>query len=343
MSGFGTLQRVTDHSLQPAGLPPADVTINEQVVRDLLRAQHPDLTGSHVAHVATGWDNTTFRLGDDLAVRLPRIRVAAQLLEKEQRWLPVLAKHLPVSVPVPVRIGRPGSGYPWPWSIVPWVDGRSGEYGPLAPSQTRQMGAFLAALHRPAPPDAPRNTWRGVPLTAKVASVAAMIDRLAERSKASSAAVRWDRLLALLEAAVLAPVDIEETWTHADLHPKNIIVRDGALASVIDWGDLTVGDPAIDLASAWMLFPTSAHPDLWAAYTAGRTATLASPAANPPCTSPPAAISKATMTRAIGWAIFFGATMMENGLVNDQHFATIGRQTLHRICEDGGLPSTEVS
>ncbi|NNJ63454.1 MAG: phosphotransferase, partial [Dactylosporangium sp.] len=91
------------------------------MVRDLLRTQHPDLADLPLAHAATGWDNTTFRLGDTLAVRLPRITAAATLIEREQRWLPTLAAVLPVAVPAPVRLGRPGAGFPWSWSIVPWT------------------------------------------------------------------------------------------------------------------------------------------------------------------------------------------------------------------------------
>ena len=125
-----------------------------------------------------GWDNVTYRLGDDLAVRLPRRAVAAELFESEQRWLPVLARRVDVAVPEPVRAGHPGEGYPWPWSVVRWIDGTPVDEAPLDPTEAAPFGRFLADLHGPAPDDAPRNPYRGIPL----------------RAKGESLAIRWDRL-----------------------------------------------------------------------------------------------------------------------------------------------------
>jgi len=296
----------------PAGIPAAEVEIDEPGVRELLRAQHPDLAALPLTHVATGWDNTTYRLGDEFAVRLPRISAAVDLLRKEQQWLPVLAPRLPVPVPVPVRRGEPGPGFPWPWSVVRWVPGRSAEHESLSPGEAALFGRLLAAVHRPAPPDAPRNDYRGVPLETRDEMVLSRIDRLAGTATAADvplAAVRdrWRRVSSV-------PRDVEETWIHGDLHPKNLVVDGGRLAAVLDWGDMTVGDPATDLAAAWMLFPTAAHARVWDGY---------------------GSVSAATLLRAEGWALLFGVVLLDTGLSNDPPFARIGRLTLDRLVGDG--------
>jgi aminoglycoside phosphotransferase (APT) family kinase protein len=127
---------VSDQPVMPIGVPAAEIEIDEVLVRALLRAQHPDLADLRLTLTAVGWDNVTYRLGEQLAVRLPRIRAGSQLLRREHRWLPVLAGRLPIRVPVPVRLGEPeGEMFPWPWSVVPWIPGRSAELGLLDPAQ----------------------------------------------------------------------------------------------------------------------------------------------------------------------------------------------------------------
>ena len=293
----------------PPGIPPADVEIDEPLVRTLLRAQHPDLADLAVTLAATGWDNATFRLGDRLAVRLPRIAAGVALIRNEQRWLPDLAPRLPLPVPAPVRVGRPGAGFPCPWSVVPWVPGRSAEHALPAPAEAAAFGRFLAAVHRPAPADFPRNDWRGIPLAAVAERVRQRLEFVSTLDGALPVPVaavrrRWRDALA-------APADPLATVVHADLHPKNIVVDDGRLAAVLDWGDMTAGDPAVDLAAAWMLFPPEAHEDLWAGY---------------------GPVDAAMRARAAGWAVFFGVTLLDVGLANDPPFAEIGRRTLTWLC-----------
>jgi aminoglycoside phosphotransferase (APT) family kinase protein len=145
------------------GIPAADVNIDARLVRALLDEQHPDLANLPLFDVETGWDNVVYRLGDDLAVRLPRRAIAAALVDHEQRWLPELAPGLPLPVPTPVRIGRPGCGYPWSCTVTRWLTGQTAaampSYDPLIAAN--ELGAFLCAFHRPAPSDAPRNRVRG--------------------------------------------------------------------------------------------------------------------------------------------------------------------------------------
>ena len=151
-----------------AGMPPATVEVSAAVVRALLRDQQPHLAGRSLVRVANGWDNATFRLGDDLAVRLPRRDEAVPLIVHEQQYLPGIARRTPVPVPVPVHAGRPTSDFPWPWSIVRWVPGVPAvDAGPAdrAPAADG-LAAFLAALHSPADAEVPVNPgmpwcWRG--------------------------------------------------------------------------------------------------------------------------------------------------------------------------------------
>ena len=236
-------------------MPAAEVDIDAELVRSLLRDQHPDLAGLELQQVAFGWDNVVFRLGDDLAVRIPRRQLAADLIRSEQRWLAELAPHLPLPVPAPVRVGRPALGYPWTWSVVAWMDGTDAATDPpVDPHETAEvLGGFLRALHQPAPPDAPVNRFRGIPLADRHAITVQAIDAIRDDLDVDSVRAAWAAALAV------PPYDGPALWVHGDLHPANLVVRDGHLAGVIDFGDLTSGDPATDLLVAWSLLPRSEH------------------------------------------------------------------------------------
>ncbi|WP_084003645.1 aminoglycoside phosphotransferase family protein [Agromyces aureus] len=237
-----------------ADAPEPDLHPDEDLVRRLVASQHPDLVAP-VRRVANGWDNVMFRLGDDLAVRMPRREVAIQLALHEQRWLPELAGRLPTPVPAPVRIGRPAPefGYDVPWSIVPWLPGVSAlEFTvPVRDAAAVALAEFVAALGVPARAAAPVSPVRGVPLAVRDESVRARL--AAGRVDEPDAVARvWERSLA---ASVWHGPPV---WLHGDLHPGNLLLHDdGALAGVIDFGDLTAGDPATDLATAWFMFGPS--------------------------------------------------------------------------------------
>jgi aminoglycoside phosphotransferase (APT) family kinase protein len=233
--------------------PAAEVDITQALVRGLLRQQHPDLAHLTLEVVGSGWDNALFRLGDSLAVRLPRRRLAAELVVNEQRWLAELAPTLPLPVPVPVRLGRPGRGYPWSWSIVPWFEGHPMSDGPAVDVglAAQTLAAFLDALHLPAPPDAPTSAFRGLPLSARSQRVHEHVRALEDAVDGSRVLRCWQQLLRT------SPWSGAPVWIHGDLHPGNVIVTAGRLAAVIDFGDLSAGDPATDLAAAWMLFPSA--------------------------------------------------------------------------------------
>ncbi|SCG64676.1 aminoglycoside phosphotransferase family protein [Micromonospora humi] len=241
--------------------------ITAELVGNLLRDQHPDLAGRPIRLAARGWDNQMWRLGDDLAVRLPWATgpAGALLLRKEHRWVPRLAPRLPLPVPVPQRLGEPSARFPHPWLVTTWIPGTPAERAPVTrgTDAATSLAAFLSALHRPAPADAPTSPSRGGPLAEQEEGfTGALIDATARGLVDDPGAVR-----AVWRDAVTAPPwSGPALWLHADLHPANVLVADGTIRGVIDFGDLCVGDPAYDLAAAWLLLPGGAVDDFHAAY-----------------------------------------------------------------------------
>jgi len=232
--------------------PAAEVEVTDSLVQGLLLRQHPDLAGLRLRHVSSGWDNEVFRLGDELAVRVPRRALAAPLMDNELRWLPRLSTGLPLPTSAPVRPGRPDATFPWPWAVVRWLPGTVAAETALDDPRraARALGGFVRAFARPAPDDAPANPFRGVPLAARDL---ALRDRLARWG--DTAAVEPRAVLARWEQALSAPAwGGPPVWLHGDLHPGNLLVHRRRLSAVIDFGDLTAGDPATDVSVAWMLF-----------------------------------------------------------------------------------------
>lgn len=262
------------------------VRFEKGLVRALLQQQHPDLAGLELRDVIGGWDNQQWRLGEELAVRLPRTERAPDLLHKEQTWLPVLAERLPLPTPVPVRHGSPSDLFEHTWSIVRWVHGEPADLAPITQlDSARVLADFLAALHRPAPDDAPVNPLRGFPLD-QAGPVEGLFELIADAPHAGTLRQLWD-------AAVAAPAwHGVPLWLHGDLHPANVVVQDGQLAGVIDFGDLCAGDPAWDLAAAWLLLPAGAADPFFDAYSR---------------------VDEATITRARGWAILRALVLIQIG------------------------------
>ncbi|MFD1722704.1 aminoglycoside phosphotransferase family protein [Amnibacterium endophyticum] len=278
-------------------MPAADIEAGPEIARALLEEQHPDLARLPLVPVAEGWDNVVLRLGDDLAVRLPRRRVAAALIRHEQLALPAIAARVPVAVPAPVRVGTPTDRFPFPWSVVPWFAG-----GTVADAGMREdaglaeaLAAFLAALHVP-DEAAPENPVRGVPLAARAT---AMTERLAALDDPRLDA-RWR------EALDAAPWSGPRLRLHGDLHPANLVQRDGRLTAVVDFGDTGGGDPATDVATAWLTFGPGARERFRAAL----------------------APDAATWTRARGWALCMAAAHVIDG---GPTTAAIGRAALSQV------------
>ncbi|PSK93613.1 aminoglycoside phosphotransferase (APT) family kinase protein [Murinocardiopsis flavida] len=235
-----------------------EIEISAELVRDLLRDQHPDLADHPVTLGARGWDNQLWRLGDDLAVRLPWATQSADaLLRKEHAWLPALAPRLPLPVPVPQRLGEPSERFPHPWIVTTWVPGTPADHAPATrgAEAADTLAAFLTALHQPAPDGAPAGRGRGGPPADHAGYFAEWLAATTELGLVPDPdAVRavWD------DAAAAPDWDGPAVWLHGDLHPANVLTSDGTFSGVIDFGDLFAGDPAWDLAAAWILLPDGA-------------------------------------------------------------------------------------
>ncbi|MFI5663511.1 aminoglycoside phosphotransferase family protein [Streptomyces sp. NPDC051684] len=250
-----------------------EIEITAELVRDLLTDQHPDLAALPLGEVAGGWGNQMWRLGDELAVRMPRREGAVDLLRKECRWLPVVAPRLPLPVPSPVRTGEPSARFPRPWCVMTWVRGE-----PLdAASITRgghaadALASILRALHVEAPVEAPSSSDRGAHPKKCTGGFEDFLGAIDPGGLAADVrAVRE-----VLGDAVAAPEwDGPPVWLHGDLHPANVVVADGTLSGVVDFDAMFAGDPAWDLASAWVLLPAGAGARFFETYARADDATL---------------------------------------------------------------------
>jgi aminoglycoside phosphotransferase (APT) family kinase protein len=228
--------------------------ITADLAARLIAGQFPQWAGLPVIPVGlNGWDNTTFRLGDALSLRFPSADYYTAQVDKEHRWLPVLARHLTVPIPQPVAKGRPGDEFPRPWSVYRWIDGDPASAGPIADltAFAADLADFLSALYAidasGGPPPGVHSGFRGGPLTAWDEQTRNSIRLLAADIDAAAATTVWEEALA--STWQQAPV-----WVHGDVTASNLLVAGGALHAVIDFGCAAVGDPACDLVMAWTFF-----------------------------------------------------------------------------------------
>ena len=233
-----------------------EVETNAAMVRRLLAGKFPAWAALPIAGVASaGTDNALYRLGSDMVVRLPRIHWAVDGVAREQRWLGPLAPHLPVPIPTPLGQGVPGEGYPWPWSVYRWLPGDNPVVGHIADAGglARDLAGFVAALHRIDPSDGPLGR-RGEPLADRHDRTTASLDALVGVIDTDTAAVIWRQ-------ARDTPIwPGQGVWIHGDLSPGNVLLVEGRLAGVIDFGGIGLGDPAADMSAAWNLLPREARP-----------------------------------------------------------------------------------
>jgi aminoglycoside phosphotransferase (APT) family kinase protein len=253
-----------------------ELDIDEALVRALLEQQFPAWTRLPLMRVTTeGTVNVIYRLGNELAVRLPRREGPEVEEDLEFQWLPWLGPQLPLEVPVPVARGKPGAGYPWFWSVHTWLEGSS----PDGPVDVDELASFVAALQRIDTTTGPEPLYgRGKPLSARDESTRAALERV----DAPGALALWQEALAA-PGWTGAPV-----WIHADLDARNVLVRDGRLAAVLDWGGVGLGDPAVDVMAVWKLVARDDRDRFRAAL----------------------AVDDATWLRAKGWAVSQAVTAL---------------------------------
>jgi len=289
-----------------------EVDIDVSLVRRLLAAQFPQWADLPLEPLqSAGTDNAIYRLGDNMAVRLPRIDWSVGQVETEHRWLPRLAHHLPLAVPVPLAKGIPGEGYPWPWSVHRWLEGENAAIERIADlgQAATDLARFVAALRQIDPTGGPPAS-RGVPLAMQDEPTREAIEALRGMIDVDAATAAW-------QAALGEPVwDGPPVWVHGDLLPGNLLVERDRLSAVIDFGGLGVGDPACDLMSAWALFSGESRDVFRAAL----------------------AVDDATWARgrghALSWALIFIPYYLETNPVG----VSAARRTLDEVIADRAQP-----
>lgn len=230
------------------------VQVSLELAQRLVAAQFPQFADLGITPIQPGgWDNCSFRLGHDYTLRMPTASRYAVQVAKEQCWLPRLAPHLPLPIPEPVAMGKPGEGYPHPWSILRWIEAQEALHADIAGDTTlaRDLAGFLSALHRaPAddgPPAGDHNFHRGGVLAVYDSETQTVLNCLQDDKQRANAEAVWARALA--SHWPHAPV-----WVHGDIAPDNLLMHEGRLSAVLDFGQCGVGDPACDLAIAWTGF-----------------------------------------------------------------------------------------
>jgi aminoglycoside phosphotransferase (APT) family kinase protein len=285
----------------------ADITVG--LVSRLVGTQFPQWAALPVRPVdACGWDNATFRLGEEMLVRLPSAEDYVPGVRKEQRWLPVLAGQLPLPIPEPLAAGAPGCIFPRPWSVYRWIDGTpvsEQTVGDL-PQFAADLAGFLAALYQidPAggPPPGPHNFFRGGPLQVYDGEVQETLGVLGEHIDTGLAAEVW-------QAALEATWQGQPVWFHGDVQPGNLLVKDGRLCAVIDFGTCGVGDPACDTTIAWT-------------FLSGHSSSVF--ARRLP-------VDAATWTRGRGWAIWKAMKVLTGALDDDPEDAAFTTRVIEKI------------
>jgi aminoglycoside phosphotransferase (APT) family kinase protein len=228
--------------------------ITAELVGSLIASQFPQWAGLPVTRVEQdGWDNATFRLGDDMSVRLPSGDVYVAQVDKEQRWLPVLAPQLPLPIPAPLARGAPSELFTRPWSVYRWLPGSIASLTSVADHEqfAVDVAAFLRALYSvdtTGGPAAGRHSHgRGAPLAQWDEQTRGLIEGISDRLDRDAVTKTWEHCLA-------AQFSGTPVWVHGDVVGSNLLVQQGRLSAVIDFGCSAVGDPACDVAIAWTFF-----------------------------------------------------------------------------------------
>lgn len=229
--------------------------VTAATARALLAAQMPELAQAPLRRAGqSGTDNVLFRMGSDFVARFPRLPHAEAQISTQAQWLPRLSSNLPLSVPLTLRFGLPGEGYPFRWTVLPWLPGHAAFAGPLdQEAAARTLAGFLEALQaQPAPEGAPH---RGDAdrLDLRLAGLGHFIGQFQGEA---------DPLVLVKATKIMRRLPVYEgpkVWVHGDMHALNLLALRRQLTGVIDWGNLGLGDPAMDLMIAWTLFDAPAR------------------------------------------------------------------------------------
>ncbi|MDQ4007264.1 MAG: aminoglycoside phosphotransferase family protein [Actinomycetota bacterium] len=282
--------------------------IDACLARRLVDSQFPQWADLPLSPVEPeGWDHRTFRLGTDKSVRLPSAEAYSAQVAKEQRWLPALASQLPLPVPAPLVLGGPGEGYPWAWSIYRWLEGETAETARVDDLDefATTLADFLSALQRidavDGPPAGEHNFFRGGSLMLYDEETRDAISVLADRIDVTTATAVW-------EAAIASHWHGPPVWVHGDVSAANLLLHDGRLCAVIDFGSSGVGDPACDMVVAWTLLSGNSRETFRRAV----------------------AVDEPTWARGRGWALWKGLIT----LAGDPARAGRAEQTLQAVLAD---------
>jgi aminoglycoside phosphotransferase (APT) family kinase protein len=273
------------------------------LVRRLLAAQFPEWAELPVEHVpASGTVNALYRLGGTMVVRLPRADWGAGGVAKDGEWLPRLAPLLPVPIPVPLARGVPSEEFPWEWGVYPWLEGEH----PDGDGDAESLAAFVEALHGIDLAGGPR-ARRGRPLAeAQDESAREALLQLEGLIDVVTATAAWD-------SALDAPGwDAPPVWIHGDLLPANLLVWNGRLSGVIDWGSVGVGDPAVDMVAAWGALDAGGREAFRARLT----------------------VDDATWARGRGWALSIGLIALPYYVETNPVFAETARRLIRDVLRD---------
>jgi len=226
------------------------------LVTELIAEQFPQFSHLHIRPVNHGGnDNRTFRLGSEMSIRLPSAEEYVRQVQKEQKWLPKIAPHLPLPIPQPIAMGMPSKGYPWNWSIYKWLEGESANGLELSDAHLEtiavQLAQFLSDFHKfdadGAPVPGLHNWWRAAHTSIYDAETRSLIEKLKDFIDVDNARSLWQR-------AINSKWERDPVWVHGDVASGNLLVKDNRLAAVIDFGCMGIGDPACDLTIAWTFF-----------------------------------------------------------------------------------------
>jgi len=286
-----------------------ETTIDENVVHQLLSSQFPQWANLPIQFLETGGtENAIYRLGDEMAIRLPRIASAAPNIEKEYEWLPKLASSISLAIPGPLAKGLPTEDYAFPWYIYKWLDGKNAANEPITDfdQAASDLGNFIAALHKLDTTNAPRAERGGSLKRLRDAATRAAITELEGVIDTDLAIKAWDR-------AILTP-EWRGTplWIHGDLHAGNVLVENGKLSAIIDFGGMGIGDPACDLMAAWTLLNAETRQKF-------RTITQ---------------VDDDTWERGRGWALTMGLVALPYYKDTNPEFARIARHAIDEVLEE---------